>query len=153
MTGRTLFGARRPKGQELEEHYFGAIRPTVNEFMKELDTSCGSSGARQDQAQRGCPRAARARAHLRRHRQRAIDQNLLTMEKMKLVATHHGLVCLQHEKPFEGVNGSGKHNNWSISATARTCSTRRHPEDNLQFLVFLSGVIAAVDDYQDLLRA
>ena len=146
LTGRTLFGAPPCKGQELEEHYFGAIRPSVNEFMKELDNELWALGV-----------PAKTKQHelapIYTNTNRAIDENLLTMEKMRLLASHYGLVCLQHEKPFEGINGSGKHNNWSISAgKVNLLDPGDTPMDNLRFLVFLTGVIQAVDEYQELLR-
>ena len=153
MTGRTLFGYSPLKGQELEEHYFGAIRPTVNEFMKELDSELWKLGVSAKTKHNEVAPAQHELAPLYTNGNRAIDENLLTMEKMRLLASHYGLVCLQHEKPFEGINGSGKHNNWSISAGKTNfldpCET---PMDNLRFLVFLTGVIQAVDDYQELLR-
>ncbi|MDO4590878.1 MAG: glutamine synthetase III [Slackia sp.] len=153
MCGRTLFGAPPCKGQELDEHYFGAIRPTVNAFMKELDDVLwGFAVAAKTKHNEVAP-AQHELAPVFCNANRAIDENLLTMEMMKLLASHHGLVCLQHEKPFEGINGSGKHNNWSIgSADENLLDPGDTPESNLQFLVFLTCVIAAVDDYQDLLR-
>ena len=153
MTGRTLFGYSPLKGQELEEHYFGAIRPTVNEFMKELDSELWKLGVSAKTKHNEVAPAQHELAPLYTNGNRAIDENLLTMEKMRLLASHYGLVCLQHEKPFEGINGSGKHNNWSISA-GRTnfLDPGETPMDNLRFLVFLTGVIQAVDDYQELLR-
>ena len=116
LTGRTLFGYPPCKGQELEEHYFGAIRPTVNEFMKELDDELWKLGVSAKTKHNEVAPAQHELAPIFSNSNRAIDENLLTMEKMKLLASHHGLVCLQHEKPFEGINGSGKHNNWAISA-------------------------------------
>ena len=153
MCGRTLFGALPCKGQELDEHYFGAIRPTVNDFMKELDDVLwGFAVAAKTKHNEVAP-AQHELAPVFCNANRAIDENLLTMEMMKLLASHHGLVCLQHEKPFEGINGSGKHNNWSIgSEDENLLDPGDTPEENLQFLVFLTCVIAAVDDYQDLLR-
>ena len=153
MCGRTLFGAPPCKGQELDEHYFGAIRPTVNDFMKELDDVLwGFAVAAKTKHNEVAP-AQHELAPVFCNANRAIDENLLTMEMMKLLASHHGLVCLQHEKPFEGINGSGKHNNWSIgSEDENLLDPGDTPEENLQFLVFLTCVIAAVDDYQDLLR-
>ena len=153
LTGRTLFGHRPVKGQELEEHYFGAIRPTVNEFMKELDDELWKLGISAHTKHNEVAPAQHELAPIFATTNRAVDENLLTMEKMKLLASHHGLVCLQHEKPFEGVNGSGKHNNWSISAgKTNLLDPGDSPMDNLRFLVFLTGVIQAVDDYQELLR-
>ena len=153
LTGRTLFGCAPAKGQELEEHYFGAIRPTVNEFMKELDDELWKLGVSAKTKHNEVAPAQHELAPLFTNANRAIDENLLTMEKMRLLASHHGLVCLQHEKPFEGINGSGKHNNWSISAgKTNFLDPGETPMDNLRFLVFLTGVIQAVDDYQELLR-
>ena len=153
LTGRTLFGHRPVKGQELEEHYFGAIRPTVNEFMKELDDELWKLGISAHTKHNEVAPAQHELAPIFAQSNRAIDENLLTMEKMRLLASHHGLVCLQHEKPFEGVNGSGKHNNWSLSADNRNLlDPGDSPMDNLRFLVLLAGVIQAVDEYQELLR-
>ena len=153
MTGRTLFGYSPLKGQELEEHYFGAIRPTVNEFMKELDSELWKLGVSAKTKHNEVAPAQHELAPLYTNGNRAIDENLLTMEKMRLLASHYGLVCLQHEKPFEGINGSGKHNNWSISAgKTNFLDPGETPMDNLRFLVFLTGVNQAVDDYQELLR-
>ena len=153
LTGRTLFGYPPCKGQELEEHYFGAIRPTVNEFMKELDDELCKLGVSAKTKHNEVAPAQHELAPIFSNSNRAIDENLLTMEKMKLLASHHGLVCLQHEKPFEGINGSGKHNNWAISAGKKNLlDPGENPMENLRFLVFLTGVIQAVDDYQELLR-
>ncbi len=153
MCGRTLFGYAPCKGQELEEHYFGAIRPTVNEFMKELDDELWALGVSARTKHNEVAPAQHELAPIFTNANRAIDENLLTMEKMRLLASHHGLVCLQHEKPFEGINGSGKHNNWSLSAgKTNLLEPGESPMDNLRFLVFLTGVIQAVDDYQELLR-
>ena len=154
MCGRTLFGCEPVKGQELEEHYFGAIRPTVNEFMKELDDVLWKLAVPAKTKHNEVAPCQHELAPIFETSSKAIDHNLVTMEKMKIIASHHGLVCLQHEKPFDYVNGSGKHNNWSISADGKNLlDPSDTPEDNLQFLVFLSSVIAAVDDYQDLMRA
>jgi len=153
MTGRTLFGAAPSKGQELDEHYFGAIRPTVNEFMKELDDDLWALGIPARTKHNEVAPAQHELAPVFTNANRAIDENLLTMEKMRLDASHHGLVCLQHEKPFEGVNGSGKHNNWSLSyGKTNLFDPGETPMENLRFLVFLTSVIEAVDEYQDLLR-
>ncbi len=153
LTGRTLFGCAPVKGQELEEHYFGAIRPTVNEFMKELDDELWKLGIPAKTKHNEVAPCQHELAPIFEEGSVAIDDNLLTMEKMKLLASHHGLVCLQHEKPFEYVNGSGKHNNWSISADGRNLlEPGPHPEDNLQFLVFLAMLVAAVDEHADLMR-
>ena len=154
MCGRTLFGCEPVKGQELEEHYFGAIRPTVNELMKELDDELWKLAVPAKTKHNEVAPCQHELAPIFETSSKAIDHNLVTMEKMKIIASHHGLVCLQHEKPFDYVNGSGKHNNWSISADGKNLlDPSDTPEDNLQFLVFLSSVIAAVDDYQDLMRA
>ena len=153
VCGRTLFGAPPCKGQELDDHYFGAIRPTVNSFMKELDDELwGFAVAAKTKHNEVAP-CQHELAPVFCNANRAVDENLLTMEMMKLLASHHGLVCLQHEKPFEGINGSGKHNNWAISAGKKNLlDPGENPMDNLRFLVFLTGVIQAVDDYQELLR-
>ncbi|MCD8317189.1 MAG: glutamine synthetase III [Eggerthellaceae bacterium] len=153
LTGRTLFGYPPCKGQELEEHYFGAIRPTVNAFMKELDDELWELGVPAKTKHNEVAPAQHELAPIFSNVNRAIDQNLLTMEKMRLLASHYNLVCLQHEKPFESINGSGKHNNWSITAGNRNLlDPGDNPMENLRFLVFLTGVIQAVDDYQELLR-
>lgn len=153
MTGRTLFGAPPSKGQELEEHYFGAIRPTVNEFMKELDDDLWALGVSAKTKHNEVAPAQHELAPLFTNSNRAIDENLLTLEKMRLDASHYGLVCLQHEKPFEGINGSGKHNNWSLSYDkVNLLDPGDEPMENLRFLVFLASVIEAVDEYQELLR-
>ena len=154
ICGRTLFGAPPCKGQELEEHYFGAIRPTVNEFMKELDDELWALGIPAKTKHNEVAPAQHELAPVFTNANRAVDENLITMEEMRLIASHHGLVCLQHEKPFEGINGSGKHNNWSLATEdANLLDPGETPEENLQFLVFLAAVIAAVDEYQDVLRA
>ncbi len=153
LTGRTLFGYSPCKGQEMEEHYFGAIRPTVNEFMKELDDELWALGVSAKTKHNEVAPAQHELAPIFAEANRGVDENLLTMEKMRLLASHHGLVCLQHEKPFEGINGSGKHNNWSIAAGNKNLlDPGENPIENLRFLVFLAGVIQAVDDYQELLR-
>ena len=153
MTGRTLFGAPPSKGQELDEHYFGAIRPTVNEFMKELDDDLWKLGVTAKTKHNEVAPAQHELAPIFTNANRAIDENLLTMEKMRLDASHYGLTCLQHEKPFEGINGSGKHNNWSLSYdNVNLLDPGDDPIDNLRFLVFLACVIEAVDEYQELLR-
>ena len=153
LTGRTLFGAPPAKGQELEEHYFGAIRPTVSEFMKELDDELWKLGIPAKTKHNEVAPCQHELAPVFEAGSTAVDDNLLTMEKMKLLASRHGLVCLQHEKPFEYVNGSGKHNNWSISADdTNLLEPGPDPEHNLQFLVFLACLIAAVDEHADLLR-
>ncbi len=153
LTGRTLFGYAPCKGQEMEDHYFGAIRPTVNEFMKELDDELWKLGVSARTKHNEVAPAQHELAPIFAVANRAIDENLLTMEKMRLLASHYGLVCLQHEKPFEGINGSGKHNNWSLSADGKNLlDPGANPAENLRFLVFLTCVIQAVDDYQELLR-
>lgn len=153
LTGRTLFGYSPCKGQELEEHYFGAIRPSVNNFMKELDEALWELGVPAKTKHNEVAPCQHELAPLFANANRAIDQNLLTMEEMKLLASHYGLTCLEHEKPFEHINGSGKHNNWSLSANGKNLlDPGDNPIDNLRFLVFLAGVIQAVDDYQELLR-
>ena len=153
MCGRTLFGCEPVKGQELEEHYFGAIRPTVNEFMKELDDELWKLAVPAKTKHNEVAPCQHELAPIFEASSAAIDHNLVTMEKMKIIASHHGLVCLEHEKPFDYVNGSGKHNNWSISADGKNLlDPSDTPEDNLQFLVFLASIIAAVDDHQDLMR-
>ncbi len=153
LTGRTLFGYPPCKGQELEEHYFGAIRPTVNNFMKELDDELWKLGVSAKTKHNEVAPAQHELAPIFAESNRAVDENLLTMEEMRLLASHYGLVCLQHEKPFESINGSGKHNNWSISAGSKNLlDPGENPMENLRFLVFLTGVIEAVDEYQELLR-
>jgi glutamine synthetase len=154
LCGRTLFGCEPAKGQELEEHYFGAIRPTVNEFMKELDDELWKLGVPAKTKHNEVAPCQHELAPIYEAASVAIDNNLLTMEKMKLIASHHGLACLEHEKPFDYVNGSGKHDNWSIAADGKNLlDPSDTPEENLQFLVFLTCVIAAVDNHQDLMRA
>ena len=153
LTGRTLFGAPSAKGQELEEHYFGVIRPEVSEFMKELDEELWKLGVPAKTKHNEVAPCQHELAPIFDTTNVAIDHNLLTMEMMKKLAPKYGLVCLQHEKPFEGVNGSGKHNNWSMSTTHENLlDPGDTPMENLQFLVFLAAVIKAVDEYADLLR-
>lgn len=153
LTGRTLFGHSAAKGQELEEHYFGALRTQVSEFMKDLDAELWKLGIPAKTKHNEVAPAQHELAPIFDTTNKSIDFNLLTMEIMKKVAERHGLVCLQHEKPFDGVNGSGKHNNWSISAGSENLlDPGDTPMDNLQFLTFLTAVIKAVDEYQDLLR-
>ena len=153
LTGRTLFGAPSAKGQELEEHYFGVIRPEVSEFMKELDEELWKLGIPAKTKHNEVAPCQHELAPIFDTTNVAIDHNLLTMEMMKKIAPKYGLVCLQHEKPFEGVNGSGKHNNWSMSTTHENLlDPGDTPMENLQFLVFLAAVIKAVDEYADLLR-
>ena len=153
LTGRTLFGAPSAKGQELEEHYFGVIRPEVSAFMKELDEELWKLGIPAKTKHNEVAPCQHELAPIFDTTNVAIDHNLLTMEMMKKLAPKYGLVCLQHEKPFEGVNGSGKHNNGSLSTTHENLlDPGDTPMENLQFLVFLAAVIKAVDEYADLLR-
>ena len=153
LTGRTLFGAPSAKGQELEEHYFGVIRPEVSAFMKELDEELWKLGVPAKTKHNEVAPCQHELAPIYDTTNVAFDHNLLTMEMMKKIAPKYGLVCLQHEKPFEGVNGSGKHNNWSMSTTHENLlDPGDTPMENLQFLVFLAAVIKAVDEYADLLR-
>ena len=153
LTGRTLFGAPSAKGQELEEHYFGVIRPEVSAFMKELDEELWKLGVPAKTKHNEVAPCQHELAPIFDTTNVAIDHNLLTMEMMKKIAPKYGLICLQHEKPFEGVNGSGKHNNWSMSTSAENLlDPGDTPMENLQFLVFLAAVIKAVDEYADLLR-
>ena len=154
-TGRTLFGARPPKGQELDDHYFGSIKPRVAAFMEELDTELWKLGILAKTEHNEVAPAQHELAPIYTTVNLATDQNQLTMEMMQRVAAKHGMVCLLHEKPFAGVNGSGKHNNWSLSTDTgvNLLSPGETPHENAQFLLFLTAVIQAVDDYQGLLRA
>ena len=153
LTGRTLFGAPSAKGQELEEHYFGVIRPEVSAFMKDLDEELWKLGVPAKTKHNEVAPCQHELAPIFDTTNVAIDHNLLTMEMMKKLAPKYGLICLQHEKPFEGVNGSGKHNNWSMSTSSENLlDPGDTPLENLQFLVFLAAVIKAVDEYADLLR-
>jgi len=153
FTGRTLFGAKAPKGQELDDHYFGAIQPRVMAFMRELDEELWKLGILAKTEHNEAAPGQHELAPFFCSVNIATDQNQLTMEMMTKVAARHGLVCLLHEKPFAGVNGSGKHNNWSIDGPGGSLFTPGDtPRDNAQFLLFLVAVLAAVDDYQDLLR-
>ena len=153
LTGRTLFGAPAAKGQELEEHYFGTIRPQVSAFMKELDDVLWELGIPAKTKHNEVAPCQHELAPIYDTTNVAIDHNLLTMEMMKKLAPKYGLVCLLHEKPFEGVNGSGKHNNWSMSTPKENLlDPGDTPMENLQFLIFLAAVIKAVDEYADLLR-
>ena len=153
-TGRTLFGAKPPKGQELEDHYFGTIKPRVSAFMKELDEELWKLGVYAKTKHNEVAPAQHELAPIFTTTNIATDHNQLTMELMKSIADKHGLVCLLHEKPFAGVNGSGKHNNWSISTDTgvNLLEPGDTPNDNAQFLLFLVAVIKAIDVYQDLLR-
>ena len=152
--GRTLFGARPPKGQEMEDHYFGTIKPRVSAYMKELEEELWKLGVLAKTKHNEVAPAQHELAPIFTTTNIATDHNQLTMELMKSIANKHGLACLLHEKPFAGVNGSGKHNNWSISTDTgvNLLEPGDTPSENAQFLLFLSAVIKAVDDYQDLLR-
>ena len=154
FTGRTLFGARPPKGQELEDHYFGSLKPRVSAFMKELDEELWKLGIFAKTKHNEVAPAQHELAPIYGTTNIATDHNQLAMEMMKSVADRHGLACLLHEKPFAGVNGSGKHNNWSISTDTglNLLEPGETPKENAQFLLFLVAVIKAVDEYQDLLR-
>ncbi len=153
-TGRTLFGAKSPKGQEMDDHYFGVIKPRVAAYMEELNDELWKLGILAKTEHNEVAPAQHELAPIYTTTNIATDHNQLTMEIMRKVAAKHGLVCLLHEKPFAGVNGSGKHNNWSISTNtgANLLSPGETPYENAQFLLFLCAVIKAVDDYQDLLR-
>ena len=153
-TGRTLFGAKPPKGQELDDHYFGTIKPRVAAFMAELDEELWKLGVLAKTEHNEVAPAQHELAPIYTTANLATDHNQLTMEVMQKVAAKHGMVCLLHEKPFAGVNGSGKHNNWSLSTDTgmNLLSPGDTPYENAQFLLFLVAVIKAVDDYQDLLR-
>ena len=154
LCGRTLFGAKPPKGQELDDHYFGAFRPRVGAYMQELDEELWKLGVLSKTKHNEVAPCQHELAPVYGEVNEAIDQNLVMMEKMKLIASRHDLVCLLHEKPFEGINGSGKHNNWSLGTESENLlDPGDTPLDNLQFIVFLTAVIEAVDNYQELLRA
>ena len=154
FTGRTLFGAKPPKGQEMDDHYFGVIRPRVAAYMEELNEELWKLGILAKTEHNEVAPAQHELAPIYSTTNIATDHNQLTMETMQKVAAKHGLVCLLHEKPFAGVNGSGKHNNWSMATDAgvNLLSPGETPYENAQFLLFLCAVIKAVDDYQDLLR-
>ena len=153
LTGRTLFGSAPSKGQELEEHYFGVIRPMVEDFYKELDEELWKLGVPARTKHNEVAPAQHELAPIYDTTNVAIDHNLITMEMMKKIADKHGLVCLLHEKPFEGVNGSGKHNNWSLGTKDENLlDPGDTPMENLQFMVFLAAVVKAIDEYADLLR-
>ena len=154
LCGRTLFGAKAPKGQELEDHYFGSIKTRVAAYMRDLDEELWKLGILAKTKHNEVAPSQHELAPIFSTSNIATDHNELTMEVMQKVAEKHGLVCLLHEKPFKGVNGSGKHNNWSISTNTgeNLLSPGKHPEDNIQFLLFLSAIVKAVDEYQDLLR-
>ena len=155
LCGRTLFGAKPPKGQELDDHYFGVLKPRVAAFMKELDEELWKLGIFAKTEHNEVAPAQHELAPIFTDTNLATDHNQLTMEIMKKVAAHHNLTCLLHEKPFDGVNGSGKHNNWSISTNTgiNLLEPGDSPQENAQFLLFLVAVVKAVDEYQDLLRA
>lgn len=154
LTGRTLFGAKSPKGQELDDHYFGVIKPRVADYMEELNKELWKLGILAKTEHNEVAPAQHELAPIYATTNIAADHNQLTMELMQKIAAKHGLVCLLHEKPFEGVNGSGKHNNWSIATDegVNLLSPGETPYENAQFLLFLCAVIKAVDNYQDLLR-
>lgn len=154
FTGRTLFGAKAPKGQELDDHYFGAIKTRVAAFMAELDSELWSLGIYSKTKHNEVAPSQHELAPIFTTTNLATDHNELTMEIMKKVAERHGLVCLLHEKPFAGVNGSGKHNNWSLSTNTgeNLLDPGKEPAKNTQFLLFLAAIIKGVDEYQDLLR-
>ena len=152
-TGRTLFGAPAPKGQELEDHYFGPLKTRIAAFMSDLDEALWKMGINAKTKHNEAAPAQHELAPIYATVNIAVDQNLLTMEYMKKIAEKHGLVCLLHEKPYAGVNGSGKHNNWSMTANGKNLlDPGKTPEENVQFLLILAAVIKAVDDYQDLMR-
>ena len=155
FSGRTLFGAKPPKGQELDDHYFGTIKPRVSAYMRELDNELWKLGIFAKTEHNEVAPAQHELAPVFSTANIATDHNQLTMEMMKKVATRHGLVCLLHEKPFESINGSGKHNNWSLSTNTgkNLLEPGDTPHQNAQFLTFLCAVIQAVDEYQDMLRA
>ncbi len=155
LTGRTLFGAKAPKGQELDDHYFGSIKTRVAAYMKDLDEELWKLGVLAKTKHNEVAPSQHELAPIFTTSNIANDHNELTMEIMKKTAEKHGLVCLLHEKPFAGVNGSGKHNNWSLSTNTgeNLLSPGKHPETNYQFQLFLAAVVKAVDEYQDLLRA
>ncbi len=154
FTGRTLFGAKPPKGQELEDHYFGAIKPRITAFMEDLNEELWKLGVLAKTEHNEVAPAQHELAPIFSTTNTATDHNQLTMEVLKDVARKHDLSCLLHEKPFAGVNGSGKHNNWSMSTNTGENLLRpgKKPEDNIQFLLFLAAIVKAVDEYQDLLR-
>ena len=153
-TGRTLLGARSPKGQEMEDHYFGAIRSRVSAYMKDLDRELWKLGINAKTSHNEVAPCQHELAPVFGTTNIAVDHNQLTMELMKKIADRHGFACLLHEKPFAGVNGSGKHNNWSISTDTgiNLLEPGDSPKDNAQFLLFLVAVIKAIDEYQDLMR-
>ena len=155
LTGRTLFGAKAPRGQELDDHYYGAIRPRVAEYMKDLDTELWKLGVLSKTKHNEVAPCQHEMAPIYTDANSACDQNQLTMEMMKKVAERHDLVCLLHEKPFAGVNGSGKHDNWSLATDSgkNLFKPGKTPSQNAQFLLFLAAFLKGVDEYQDFLRA
>ncbi len=155
LTGRTLFGAPAPRGQELEDHYFGVLKPRISEFMHDLDKTLWSYGILAKTEHNEVAPAQHELAPIFNTTNVSVDNNQLTMELMKKVAQKHGMACLLHEKPFEGINGSGKHNNWSLSTESglNLLDPGDHPEGNTLFMLVLACVIAAVDNYQGILRA
>ncbi|MGN1108624.1 MAG: glutamine synthetase III, partial [Oscillospiraceae bacterium] len=154
FTGRTLFGAPAPKGQELEDHYFGSIKQRVSDYMKDLDEHLWKLGITSKTKHNEVAPAQHENAPIFAPANLATDQNQLTMELMKKIALEHGLVCLLHEKPFAGINGSGKHNNWSLSTDdgQNLLDPGNSPMENAQFLTFLAAIIRSVDEYAELLR-
>ena len=154
LTGRTLIGAPSAKGQEMEDHYFGSIRPRVKDFMKDLDQELWKLGITAKTEHNEVAPCQHEMAPIFDNANKATDSNQLTMEMMKKVAERHGFACLLHEKPFEGINGSGKHNNWALSTDEgeNLLDPGKTPMENAQFLFFLTAIIKAVDEYQDLLR-
>ena len=153
--GRTLFGAPAPKGQEMDDHYFGPIKPKVAAFMAELDEALWKLGINAKTEHNEVAPSQHELAPIFATTNMAVDQNLLIMEYMRLIAPHHGMECLLHEKPYDGVNGSGKHNNWSLTTDAgkNLVDPGKTPRENTRFLLILSAIVQAVDEYQDLLRA
>ena len=154
FTGRTLFGAPAPKGQELEDHYFGPLKSRISAFMTDLDEALWTLGINSKTKHNEAAPAQHELAPIYATTNMAVDQNLLIMEYMKKIAEKHGLVCLLHEKPYAGVNGSGKHNNWSISTDSgkNLLDAGKTPAENAKFLLILAAIIKAVDDYQELMR-
>ena len=154
IAGRTLIGAPAAKGKEMEDHYFGSIRPRVKAFMKELDEELWKLGITSKTEHNEVAPCQHEMAPIFDNANKATDANQLTMEMMKKIAEKHGFACLLHEKPFEGINGSGKHNNWALSTDEgeNLLDPGKTPQDNAQFLLFLTAIIKAVDEYQDLLR-
>ncbi len=152
--GRTLFGAPAPKGQEMDDHYFGPLKPKVNAFMEELDEELWKLGVTAKTEHNEAAPSQHELAPIYATTNMAVDQNLLTMEYMRLVAERHGMVCLLHEKPYAGMNGSGKHNNWSLTTDGgkNLVDPGKTPRENTRFLLFLAAIVRAVDEYQDLLR-